>query len=447
MNLRITLITLIFVVLAIYVRFVKQRSLAGAVGEVYKRNRAVPKHYKAMDVILEEFKNNKIKNENSIIPWENLIELGDVYARGLYPHLLPDEDIALLCYEAAGKCPDSVVRGIAQANISQMLENPVGEEDRNGEKMNVAYGQSIVEVAQEYQEKLSRVAKVPNVPKVRESTKDIKDTVHSDLELRNSLMRKQTNSKVFKPRVRVLRVRRDHRLQGRVGGGNQNTHDHGVTSATKANIQCLAEDFALSGDKFRSADEVLDEAVTLCKDVLKDPAMVGVTKDDVVNAHHVLVSLSPSEYSQTGVSQIQILDMVLRKIDSIGDTAIKDGVKETFCKRIATGFERGSIVCGTGKVARIVSVFEGVLENAQKSVSINLVEKEIAQLAAKIRKEFLDGVGPIGRKAYESDNSVPEYKATMSNRLRSEVHKEYIEKLNMKETVINPLLDVFVEAY
>lgn len=60
-------------------------------------------------------------------------------------------------------------------------------------------------------------------------------------------------------------------------------------------------------------------------------------------------------------------------------------------------------MCGTGKVPRIVSVFEGVLEKNQKSVSINLVEKEIAQWASKIRDEHLSSAGPIGRKAYEKD--------------------------------------------
>ena len=371
------------------------------VKQAYTKQRAVPNKYREMKKIVEEFKNAQI--------WENVVEMGDAYARGFFPYLLPDEKMALQIYEVATRCPNPTVRGNAQAKTTSMTDTPLSTQDREGQTMDPSYGKSIVNIAKMYIENPSIFGK---------------DTP-TELERRNSKKRKQLNN---------TRTRATRRLGRNVmGGGNQNTHDHGVTSATKTNIKTLREEFASAGRKHRSDNVVLEEASKLCK----------MSPD----AQNVLNTLSSDEYSDTGVSQVQILDMVLWKISTIQDVKIQEGVKETLCKRLASGFENGIVVCGTGKVARIISVFEGVLENAQKSVSINLVEKEIAHLAVKIKKDFLDSVGPVGRKAYESENSVPEYSHSMANKLRERVKEEYVEKLHMNSSVINPLVEVYANAY
>ena len=382
----------------------KERSVGVVkqVKQVYTKQRAIPNKYREMKKILEEFKNAQA--------WENLVEMGDAYARGFFPYLLPDEKMALQIYEVATRCPNPTVRGNAEAKTTSMTDTPVSEQDREGQKIDTSYGKSIVNVAKMYIENQSRYTS-------------------TQLERRNSKMRKQLN----KTGTREATGRGRRLGRNVIGGGNQNTHDHGVTTATKTNIKTLREEFARAGRKHRNDDVVLEEAAKLCH-----------TNPD---AQNVLVTLSPDEYSATGVSQVQILDMVLWKISTIPDVMIQEGVKETLCKRLASGFENGIVVCGTGKVARIMSVFEGVLENAQKSVSINLVEREIAHLAVKIKKDFLDSVGPVGRKAYESDNSVPEYSQSMSSKLRERVKEEYVDKLNMNGSVINPLVEVYANAY
>lgn len=398
--------------------FKRDSSVVGVVKQVYTKQRAVPNKYHEMKIIIEEFKNAQM--------WENLVEMGDIYARGFFPYLLPDEKMALKIYEVATRCPNPIVRGNADAKITSMKDTPVSKQDREGQEMDTIYGKSIVNIAKMYieiQEKPESINK--------------KDTP-TELERRNSKKRKQLNKRT---RNTARNVNTPRRLRRNViGGGNQNTHDHGVTSATKSNIKTLSEEFATAGRKFRNDDVVLEEATEFCK-------KSEISKEEISDAHHVLVTLSPDEYSATGVSQIQILDMVLWKISTIPDVQIQEGVKETLCKRLASGFENGIVVCGTGKVSRIISVFEGVLENAQKSVSINLVEKEIAHLAVKIKEDFLNSVGPVGRKAYESDNSVPEYSQSMSNKLREKVREEYVEKLSMKNSVINPLVEVYANAY
>ena len=387
-----------------------RKNVTGVVKEVYLSQRAVPRKYQEMSQIVEDFKSSN--------RWEKIVEMGDIYARGFFPYLKPDEKVALACYEAASQCPDRLVRGNAAAKINSMT---VAEEDRLGGKMDVRYGESIVKLAR----------------------KSIENPKPTELEIRNFNMRKKSNVKTnVKINVKTPTPNLD-----RIGGGSQNTHDHGVTSATKTNIKRLAEDFKNAGGRLRKEADVVDEAVIMCRNLCDSKTEAGFDGNKLVDAHRVIVSLSPDEYSGTGVSQMQILDMVLWKISTIPDKEVRENVGNTLCKRLSSGFENGFVVCGTGKVSRVISVFEGVFENIQKAVSINLVEKEISSLASKVRDDFLNKVGPIGRRAYESDNSVPEYAVTMSNILKAKVQEEYVHKLNMKESVINPLVEVYAGAY
>ena len=396
---------------------VPRKSVTGAVKQAYVSQRAIPNKYLEMKILVQEFKGNKE------VRWENLVEMGDMYARGFFPYLLPDEKVALSCYDLASTCPDPLVRGNAVAKVMNLKDNPVSEQDQSGDKMDVSYGENIVKEA-------------------LESINNTKENNPTDLEIRNFKKRKESNLKkrsVKRPTTRPNTRARAARERVRIGGGFQNTHDHGVVSATKTNIKRLVQDFKKKGRSLRPDADVVEEAIELCRE--------KSSSDILADAHHVVVSLSPDEYSGTGVSQIQILDMVLWKISTIPDQKVRQNVRETLCKRLASGFENGIVVCGTGKVSRIISVFEGVLEDIQKGVSINLVEKEISHLAAKVRDDFLDSVGPVGRKAYECDNSVPEYAVAMSNILKTRVKDEYVEKLNMKESVVNPLVDVYADAY
>lgn len=414
-------------------RQISKQSVVGAVKQVYTTQRAVPNKYSDMQTMITEFKKSQ--------DWSTLVDMGDEYARGFFPYLLPNEKVARICYEVATKCPNSVVRGNAQAKMTALVEYPISEQDQLGHAMDTTYGNSLVKLANSAMSTKKNTKSTKKDTKItKKDTKTTKTNKPTELELRNSKMRREMNMKrIKKPRTAARRqepTRRRHRL----GGGSQNTHDHGVTSATKTNIKTLVDEFRVSGRSFRDHEEVFDEAIKLCKDS-------GISKEEVADAHHVIVSLSPDEYSGTGVSQIQILDMVLWKISTIPDPNIESNVRETLGKRLSSGFENGIVVCGTGKVSRIISVFEGVLDNAQKGVSINIVEKEIAQLAAKIRHDFLESVGPTGRKAYQTANSVPEYSKAMSDILLVKVREEYVEKLNMKDSVINPLVKTYAEAY
>lgn len=87
-----------------------------------------------------------------------------------------------------------------------------------------------------------------------------------------------------------------------------------------------------AGKTFRKDECIVKEVVDLCKNVEDDPTTIDMADDDLVNAHHVAVSLSPDEDSNLGVSQVQILDLALNKIKSIPDQNVQENVRETLSK-------------------------------------------------------------------------------------------------------------------
>lgn len=415
---------------------VASNSIVGKIKEGYESRTAVPMKYAEMDGLVRNF---VVHGNEKIIRWESLVDMGDVYARGFFPYFLPNINVALDCYEVGTRCPDAKVRGNAEAKMTSIESSPMSEKDQQGRRIHVRYGESIIKLAEKY---------------ILETKKrQLLEKHQTDLEKRNNENRKKTNKDSRRRRLvgnkstNRLNMETQRRLE-RIGGGSQNSHDHGITSASKSNITRLVEEFKREAKEFRPNDAVVEEAITTCKEV-QSRADNSISTDTLANAHRAIVSLCPDEfYSETGVSQSQILDMVMWKISTIADTSVQNGLKETLCKRLSSGVENGNVVCGTGKVSRIISVFEGVLEGAQKGISINLVEREIAQLAAKVRHDVLVSIGPVGRKAYETGNNAKsEYASEMSKILRERVQAEYIENLNMEPSVINPLVDVYTHAY
>lgn len=391
-----------------------------------------------LGTITSQFTQSVAKNNPR---WENIVAIGDTYARGKYPFLKPNSEMATMCYNVAEGCPSPRVQSTARSRILEMVANPVEVADTKGSEMSTQYGKSACKAAVRFVREVKPPPRKVSL-KVRAQPPPMP---HHPL---------QVVQAHIVPRGQQTAGRRDGRRDGRrrrtrrcgnaIDGGSQNTHDHGVASATKSNIRQLRHSRGTKA--FRGHTEVVDETMDICRKVVDDPNSMGVSEETYNDVYEVATSLTNDLYSDTGLSQVQILDMTLDKIKSL-EVAVAKGVTETLCKRMATGVEDGKTVCATGKIARIVSVFEGVLDDTQKAVSIAYVEKEIAQMAVTVRDEFLDRVGPIAKMAYESQQSVPEYGASMAGILKERVTREYIDKLNMSPSVIDPLVKLYSLAF
>ena len=445
----------------------KEYDLTGGAKHILSKKKNVHFIYHDMKKIINEFRTEKVT------PWGNIVDIGDKYSRGVYPFLKPNKKMALLCFETAAKCPDKIVAGNARMKISELVEDSVDEEDQRGDEMNIYYGDQIVKIAVELIKEVEITNKknkleLEELPFFTQVTGTkapgtvINPSPISDLGtigLRNLDMLKQNNKRqeeLLRPRKLPPTPRAQARVLDAIGGGAQSAHDHGVTTSTKYNISSLLKEFRNKNQEFRPTATVLQEVTELCHKIRDDPYTVGLTVKQIKKAKEVAESLAKHAkdnageyimYSDTGITQVNILDLVLWKMKNIPDKELRDNIGETLCKRLSDAKPGDYIVCGTGKISRIVSVFEGVLEDKRKCVSIKLVEKEIAHLAAKVREDFLNTLTNMGRKAYESVNSVPEYTQFMTKEFLDKVNKEYVQKLKMSPSIIKNLTDIYVEAF
>lgn len=424
-----------------------QKSILGNVKDVIIKKNAIPSHYRDLESLKKEFM--KAIHANKEPDWNILVHMGDLYARGVYPYLQPDDSAALQLYMVAAKTPDPNTASTAVSRYVDVKHNPVDRADRQGEPMCLNYAHDVARAANTFirdtPEALFRdrkpTLKLAMVPPPPVKGPILLSNTPPGNNRRARIVQRQPLANTNNNTAPTTRRRLDA----------QNTHDHGVTSATKSNINTLKKEFESLGMKHDSNDVIIEKAMRIFRDVRerakKDATgTVNFSADQLADCHNVVTTLTPDEYSGTGVSQIHILGLVLWKLSTL-DQKTKEGVEETLGKRVASGIERGVPVCATGKISRCLSVFEGVLEDTQKSVSISVVKKEIAQLSAKVRDDFLKNVGPTGMEAYCSELSVPEYSERMADDLRRRVKEEYIDKLHFSPSVIDPIVNVYADAY
>ena len=450
---------------------IKEKSTLGLIKDHLAQNSAIPEQYRELDTLTKDF----LKSLGTDKPeWGLMNEIGNIYKTGSYPFLQPDEQTAIAVFRCCGCSPDPDASSIAISKNVDTRMNPIDKADRLGDIIDPSYAHKVIKAADTYIKNAPEEIFVNNrkdlkpsaVPPPYVNPYSLIGVQHSTPSNVNTIQTGNNISSLFTPNtnivisptprqepltvqpevIEVIDPPREPRERN-IGGGRQSAHDHGIVSATKTNINKLKNEFSESSSL--SDEEIIEKTIDICNEVLersKTDKTIGFTQSQLADAHRVVTSLVPIEYSNTGVSQVQILGKVLQKIDTL-DKNISENVKETLAKRLATGIEHGTPVCATGKISRCISSLEGVVDDAQKGVSIDLVKKEIAQLASNVRDNFMKKIGPEGRKAYESSASVPNYAEKMKQILKDEVRKEYVEKLNMSSNVIDPIVNPYADAF
>lgn len=405
---------------------IQERSIKKKISDTIEEKVVTPKHYREMSNLHDKFINS-LKTSN--VKWENIIKLGDIYSTGVFPFLRPDDLCARQCYTVAAKCPEAHHAAMSVSKLINLINNPVERMDRQGDVIDPFYSSNISNIANKY------INSLPSSAFTKSKNRYSSDTIY--LPPHNP---KRAPIVEAPPITTTIIIDQD----------KQNVHDHGVSSAIKTNINRLKTEFI--DTPHLSSEGIVDSSMKICKDVMeksKTDKNVTFTPDNLADAHRVIVSLTSDTYSTTGLTQIQILGRILQKIDEIGETQsnISDGIKETFAKRMASGVENGKLVCATGKISRALSIFEGVLEDSQKAVSMDVIRKEFGYLAENVRNEYLNSVGPSGRRAYETISSVPSYSEKMKDIFMGKVKKQYIDDMGMSPKIITPLANVYADSF
>ncbi len=265
--------------------------------------------------------------------WTALLEIADVYRKGSYPTHRPNQDLALRIYRAACGSPDASIAGAAQIKFMECRVDPLADEDIRGVDLPTGYGEDCIVKAMDVM-MISHYNHRPSAPVVHHIQPPVPDPV------------------VPVPRVTIT-------------SDKQNVHDHSIVQGISKSLNAMT-----SGTDAR-------EDVTMY--ILESDASPAAKSDALA----VLDTFGDSQHSTLEVSENAALNKVWARIQSL-DNEKKRDASDILVSQLASGVESGRVVCSTGKIARVVSTFDG-LGNEPAIKPMWAVREELGTLASRIR--------------------------------------------------------------
>ena len=384
-----------------------------------------------------------VENFERTHDWSIPIRVGDMYARGCYPKYSPDDASALKIYTAVSKCPDPEVAAEALSRCVDLRTNPVPEADRKGTSFPGETCDRVVSHIDDF------LRKVPLSQYLRR--RKSLDSINS--QTRTTSSRGPEFSHV-EPTTLLGNLDDEPNIIENPGHNNvykldtQNVHDHGVSASVRENIKSVVGELEGNGSSVAyDRQEVIEE-------VMKELRDTGMGEEDMGDAFRVVVSLVPDKISSVGCSQMDVLHATLTKIKKVPDPVIRNNLMESLGKNLASGIERGHVVCSTGKIGRIITTLEGVdsaslgsPENQlQKSVPIDVVRNEISALASKVRGDVLSKYSEQQVSDYEK-SSDSRLSHEMNTKFREQVQETYVTGLHLSEKVLGPIIETYASVF
>lgn len=331
--------------------------------------------------------------------WEDVMEIAQLYQLGAFPDYRPTPSLAATVYHGViAKCDKDDVVLRARQRLHECMTHAVAEEDISGQPFPPQVAHEVV----------SYIQSIPSP-------------------------RKHHHEHHHGPAFKTPKAAGPKLVN--IVSDTQNAHDHGVTSSIRTTLATLGEtkdiDEALSGVEQSILSSDLD-----------------MTDEEKAKALTVLQSLGADHtHSTLGVSEQEALARVWMSLDALADTETKRNAKETLCKQLASGYERGAVVCSTGKIARIVGALDGIPDTSHVTAKpMWAVQEELGTLAAKVRTEVLEKANETDQRAYVLGTSI-ELEDAMKSRFRDEARAQYCEKLGMSEAIIDPLISSISDGF
>jgi hypothetical protein len=360
--------------------------------------------------------------------WDSLLYIGDVYRNGCYPTYLPNEDVALKCYQIASQCPNGNIAGLAQMKYIQTRLDPIQNHDKKGIPLPIEYGYRICDLAQQkiYSSSFQSFEKprvfIPPAPcQIQTSTKIPIQTIQIP-----SINSQQQHIQQQQPK------------QTEYKSNKQNVHDHSVLAIVKLNFNKIKEGIHIKPSDIENITSDIIQFILENKEI---------SQEQVMNSLEVLESLTTDIHTRFDTSERMILCTVWKRILLEKDETKRMNKMNTLIQQLASGIENDKVVCSTGKVLRIISVFEGIDEpDIQLAKPIWVVKEEIANTASKIRYDIIHSLSPSMQKKYEKEN-IPEIDSKMKFQFRKKITELYINELKMNKSVIEPIIELYENAF
>ena len=384
-----------------------------------------------LGVLLNMFLNNTDR-------WDALVAIGDIYARGAFPRWQPNTLLAMRCYRLASMCPDGDIAGTAQVKAIDLRDHPLIALDRQGADLPTQPGEAVCKLALERVRMLPQDAFQKPISKFKRQDSPVAQTRPTHAQNQNQNQTAQHDAPGVMPRPPVA-------ARAYVND-KQNVHDHGVISGLKRTASRLASrvnfdlKMPLSMDQAKRIKEKAIDAV------LTDNTM---SSDEKMHAMEMISALiSKQENSTIGTTEVHALALAYETINRIEDVQLRANLTESLNKQLASGVEKGHVVCSTGRLARILGTFDGVedLQGNDRIRPIWAVREEIASLAAKIRDNILNTLDSSEVDAYNRGQR-PRIEETMKQEFRKQVISLYVDGLGMLSAIIDPIISQYADAF
>ncbi len=348
--------------------------------------------------------------------WPVLVDVGDIYARGCFPFYGKDPVTSCNLYQLASRCPDRVVAARAMSRFADARLHPISALDSAGQPFPSGLAKELMRHAEYYVERCPpTVKRAPVQPRAPTETPS----------------EARTEAPTETPTDRPTETRTEARATDK-----QNVHDHGVAQATKRNVR----DIVLEEEKNQF------DRVELVDSVMLHLRKTNLNKNTLAEAFRVIVSLVPDKIESIGCSQLDVLNATKKTIEGVKDLRLRKNLFERLGHNLASGVERGHVVCSTGKVARIVSTLEGTGILKSKAVPLDVLRREIETLGSKIRGDVLEEAPSSEAEAYNTSPFSP-LSLEMKNRFESEVQAVYVHGLGLSPKVLDPIVALYAKEF
>jgi hypothetical protein len=168
---------------------------------------------------------------------------------------------------------------------------------------------------------------------------------------------------------------------------------------------------------------------------------------DINKVQRVINSFTLQKHTKFDKSDTQIFITMVQKIQSEQDTTKRNNLMEILCKQLESCIEKNQVVCNTGRIVRILSVYDGVDDSVQKIMPEFVVDQELANLATRIRETILQNATEEQRNAYDTgDPDVSDdLTKSMVDVYTKEVHKIY-DSLVPKH-LLDRKIDIYIQGF
>ena len=362
-----------------------------------------PNEFILMDNLINEFNNDSDK-------WINVLQIGDIYTKGIYPNYKPNKYLGLKCFQIAILSPDIEISKLANIKYQENKYNKINNSDILGNDIPSEYCNKIYNLAKYYLE---------HIPK-KYITNNNDNNILYEIDLNDNNIITENNEEII---IDINETNNDIYLNDL-----QNVHDHSVNNIIKTNINLLKKNYNI--------ENINDEDII--NEIIKNIYEYNNINDEIkLNAIEVLNSLDNKIHITFQISEIDSLKYIYKYIENNSN---KDNLYHILILELSNCLENGFIICSTGKISRIISILDGIDTNYNQIKNIYAIKEEIQSLANKIREEILKKANEIDKKNY-IENIDDKLSKLMIIELDNKVNEIYCQNLNLNKNILQPIIE------